>query len=339
MLGIPSIHRRTVLKGTTAAALASLMGGTATAGPGNSSADDSSTTLIGHRGFAGVHPENTVGAMEKAATGGRSNNAADRGADMVEIDVVPCGGRPHEGDDFEVVVFHDDALASRDGGTRGLVTNIDDLDADADDLVWDTPCETVQHAEVLESGEYIPTLAEVLDALPAHVGVNIEMKNPGDTDIRFAENLSGAELEDRKDVWRPFVQRVLDIASQYRNHILVSSFMEAALATTREYDSSLPIAFLFWDSIEAGLAITEEYDCEALHPPYNMVKGSPFFNDDYYLTDPGFADIDLVAEAHDAGREVNTWTVGTWYQAEQLIDAGVDGIIADYPSVFNWDAD
>lgn len=330
MFGIPNIGRRTVLKATSAAVLGSYVGGVVSAEgrDGGKSPDDESTTLIAHRGFAGVYPENTVAAMEQASRGRSGDGAAKRGAEMIEIDVVPCGGRPHEGDDFEVVVFHDDRLASRDGGERGLTDH-------ENTLVWETPCSEVRTAEVLESGETVPTLREVLSVIPSSVAVNIELKNPGDTDVRFAEKLEGGDLEDRKDVWRPFTRRVLDIASEFENRVLVSSFMEAALATTREYDADVPIAFLFWDSIDVGLEITNKYDCEALHPPYNMVAGSPFFNDSYYIDDPGFADIDLIERAHDEGRAVNTWTVGTWYQAEQLVDAGVDGIIADYPGVLD----
>jgi len=328
MFGIPDIDRRTLLKATGGTVLGSYAGGAASAEgrDDGDSRDDESTTLIAHRGFAGVYPENTVAAVENASRGGRGRGAARRGADMIEIDVVPCGGRPHEGDDFEVVVFHDDRLASRDGGERGLTDH-------ENTLVWDTPCSEVRNAEVLDSGETVPTLREVLSAIPPSVAVNVELKNPGDVDVRFAEKLEGDELEGRKDVWRPFTRRVLDVASEFENHVLVSSFMEAALATTRECDADVPITFLFWDSIDVGLEITDEYDCEALHPPYNMIEGSPFFNDSYYIDDPGFADIDLVERAHDEGREVNTWTVGTWYQAEQLVDTGVDGIIADYPGL------
>lgn len=322
MFGIPDIDRRTLLKATSGAVLGSYAGGAASAEGRDDGAlgDVDAADVIAHRGFAGVYPENTVGAVENASRGGR--------ADMIEIDVVPCGGRPREGDDFEVVVFHDDRLAQRDGGERGLTDH-------ENALVWDTPCSEVQNAEVLESGETVPTLRDVLEAIPPSVGVNIELKNPGDTDVRFAERLECDELEARKDVWRPFTRRTLDVASEFENHVLVSSFMEAALATTREYDSSIPIGFLFWDSIEVGLEITDEYDCEALHPPYNMVAGTPFFNDAYLIDDPGFADVDLVERAHDEGRDVNTWTIGTWYQAEQLVDAGVDGIIADYPGLLD----
>lgn len=296
--------------------------------------------LIGHRGFAGVAPENTVGAMERSVRTGRSDGAAGRPADMVEIDVVPCGGSPHEGEAFEVVVFHDDALAERDGGERGLVTNVDELDAEDDDLVWETPCETVLSGEALDSGETIPTMRAVFEALPPAVGVNVELENPGSRDLRFAEDLAGSDLAVQKDIWRPFVEAVFDVASDFEHHVLASSFYEAALATTRETNPDVPVAFLFWDDIGTGLDITDTYDAEALHPPVNMIEGTPFFGDVGFgfdnVPEGGFDDIDLVATAHDAGREVNVWTVRSWYEAEQLLDAGVDGLVADFPDLLRF---
>ncbi|MCO8246549.1 glycerophosphodiester phosphodiesterase family protein [Haladaptatus sp. AB643] len=35
----------------------------------------------------------------------------------------------------------------------------------------------------------------------------------------------------------------------------------------------------------------------------------------------------------DEGREVNVYTFDTWYQAEQLAEAGVDGVIVNYPNL------
>ncbi|MFC4550495.1 MULTISPECIES: glycerophosphodiester phosphodiesterase [Halorussus] len=281
-----------------------------------------SPNVIAHRGFAGVYPENTVGAAEAASRGGRADASANRAADMVEIDVMPTA-------DGDVVVFHDTHLSGRDGGERGLT--------DASGVVWETPTETVTSAEVLETGETVPLLTEVLDAIPSPVGVNIEFKNPGSADVRFAENLSGPTLETQKERWRPFTEDVLEIASRYDNEILVSSFYEAAIATVREVDSSVPVAFLFWDSIEDGLDITRTYDCEALHPPYNLVEGTPFFGDEYYFSGP-FADVDLVDVAHREGREVNVWTLATHFQARKLAAAGVDGLIADYPGLLSFGA-
>lgn len=316
------VARRRFMQGTGATVTAAaVFGSTATAddGDGSEEADDEDEStnqnqkegpnIIAHRGFAGKYPENTVAA---------GRGSARDGADMIEVDVIPCA-------DGEVVVFHDDDLSELNGGEKGLT--------DADGLVWETDCETVLNAEVQESGETVPTFREFMEAIPASVGVNIEMKNPGSEDLRFAENLCGEELAAQEEIWRPFVQDVLAIADEFQNDVLVSSFYEAALSTTRETDPSIPIAFLFWDDIEAGLDITREYDAEALHPPYNLIQGTPFFEDDYAGGEGPYADIDLVEVAHEEGREVNVWTIQTWYQATQLADAGVDGLIADYPDL------
>lgn len=279
--------------------------------------------LIAHRGFAGMYPENTVGAVRRAARGARSPRSRSRAAESIEIDVMATA-------DGDVVVFHDDRLAGRDGGERGLT--------DAEGLVWETDTETVTDAEVLESGETVPLLSTVLDAVPRHIGVNVELKNPGSGDLRFAANLSGADLEAQAAIWRPFVNDVLDVVDEYHNDVLFSSFYEAALATTREA-SDYPVAPLLWDSIEDGLAIAEEYDAEAIHPPYNMVRGTPFYADEYYTEGSEWSDTDLLAVAHDAGRDVNVYTIGTWYQAERLSAAGVDGLIADYPGLLRFGAE
>lgn len=79
-----------------------------------------------------------------------------------------------------------------------------------------------------------------------------------------------------------------------------------------------------------------EYDCEALHPPYNLIAGSPFCGDEYYTEDP-YADVDLVEIAHGEGQAVNVWTIATWNEATRLADAEVDGLIADYPNLLAFD--
>ncbi|MDS0279606.1 glycerophosphodiester phosphodiesterase [Halomicroarcula sp. S1AR25-4] len=278
---------------------------------------DSDPELIAHRGFAGVYPENTVGAVEAASRGGKAPQAASRGADSIEIDVLPTA----EGD---VVAFHDSRLAERDGGERGLT--------DTSGVVWETDTETVTNAEVLRSGETVPLLTDVLDAIPSGVGVNVELKNPGSFDLEFAVNLSAEKLAAQKSTWRSFVHRVLDVVDEYSHEFLFSSFYEAALAVTRA-NSSYPVAPLLWDSIEDGLDIARTYDAEAIHPPYNMVQGTPFYADDYYTEGSEWADIDLVSVADEEGRAVNVYTVGTWYQYDRLAAAGVDGVIADYPNL------
>ncbi|WP_324664151.1 glycerophosphodiester phosphodiesterase [Haloarcula sediminis] len=270
-------------------------------------------TVIAHRGFAGRYPENTVAAVEAAANGGP--DAGHAPADMVEIDVVPTA-------DGTPVVFHDDTLGGRaDGGLT-----------DRSGTVWETDTETVTGARVLGTGQTVPTLTEVLDAIPASVGVNVEFKNPGSDDLAFETVLSGEALAVQADIWRPFTERVLDIVFEYDNDVLVSSFYEAALSTVHEQDRSVPLAVLVASDARAGLDIARRYDCDAIHVALDTVPGTPFFDDASHAVD------DLVAVAHDESRELNAYTVRTWYQARRLVGAGVDGLIADYPGLLGSEA-
>ncbi|USZ67817.1 glycerophosphodiester phosphodiesterase [Halorussus salilacus] len=272
-------------------------------------------TLIAHRGFAGVHPENTVAAFEQAATG------LDVRPEMVEVDVMPTA-------DGEVVAFHDFEL--------GRVT---DAPADlADRFVWETPYEKLTQLEVLGTGESIPRLADVLDALPPEVGVNVEFKNPGSTGVRPRENLPRDDRPAQRDLWLDFAERVVSTLADCENDVLVSSFAEGALAAVRAVDPSIPVAAVFAESVADGMEVARRYDCEAVHAPWNMISGTPLFNAEYGSLGP-YEDVDLVETAHREGRTVNVWTVQSWYQAAQLRRAGVDGVIADYPGVLQFGDD
>lgn len=277
-------------------------------------------TLIAHRGFLGENPENTVAAVRAATRSGRADASRDGGtrtaasrADFVEIDAVPTA-------DGDVVAFHPEDLAGRrveDGG-RPLT--------DATGPVCEATTAAVTAAEVLDSGERVPLLSEMVDAVPADVGVNIELKNPGHPDPRPGESLGEAALADRRAIWYRFVDRVAETVADCDNEVLLSSFFEAGLAAVRDR-TTCPIAVLFDDSIADGLALADRYDAAAVHPRIEMIRGTPFF-------DPSqFADVDLVAAAHERDRLVNVWTVKTWYQAVRLSAVGVDGLIADYSTV------
>lgn len=358
-----TLNRRTFVKGTGAAAVGTAVtSGVASAQETNRNPSESENgrpdderneddrepdevTLVAHRGFAGVNPENTVRAVRNASHGwtpeqqrrlmgtigsnvksvgdgeivfeynqdtaelvrqvrrSELSDTVHRRADMVEVDVMPCGTG-------EIVVFHDSDLSSRDEGTRGLT--------DASGTVWETDFETVTSAEVLESGETVPLLTAVMDAIPPEVGVNLEFKDKG--------NMS----------WSDFAEKTLSIADNYDNDILVSSFAEGAVAAVAESYSDVPIAFLFWNDIEAGLDVTDEYDCDAMNVPYNMIQRTPFFSDNIgfdNIPSGGYADVDLVEEAENRDVDLNVWTVQNWYQADQLVKAGVDGLISDFPNV------
>jgi len=266
-----------------------------------------SPTVFAHRGFAGIYPENTVAAVERAVADGR--------AAAIEVDVMPTA-------DGELVVFHDDTLARVTNAPKSVATK----------PVWELSYEQIAGYSVLGTTQSVPLLSDVLAVIPADVTVNIELKNPGCRQLRFAEVLDDRTLEAATDRWLAFVGSVLDTATASGHELLVSSFYEGALAATRRLDSSVPIASVFYDSVETGLTLSRRYDVRAIHPPWNMLVSPGDSTDDVPVSGP-FDNTDLVEIAAAEGWDINAWTVTTWHQAAALSRVGVDGIITDYPGV------
>ena len=111
--------------------------------------------VVGHRGSSGTAPENTIASFRQAI---------DAGADMIELDIRMTK-------DYHFVVIHDRTVDRTTTG-HGAVS-----------------AKTLQEIRLLDAGgwfsprfrgEQIPTLREVMDLLPEHVGLNIEVKTDGD---------------------------------------------------------------------------------------------------------------------------------------------------------------
>ncbi|TKX55168.1 glycerophosphodiester phosphodiesterase [Halorubrum sp. SP3] len=219
--------------------------------------DPTDVTLIGHRGCAGRHPENTVAAVERAAPH----------VDAVEVDVRRCASG-------ELVVVHDAKL---------------DRLTDASGRVADADWEELRDLTVLDSAEPIPRLEGVFDAAPDDLLVNVELKQPG------------------------IASDALDAARRAATDVLFSSFHAEALAALRDRDPTTDRALLVADGPpERAVDAATDLGCVAVHPPIDLA------------TEPGF-----VETAHGAGLAVNAWTAADREDAERLLAAGVDGIIAD----------
>jgi glycerophosphoryl diester phosphodiesterase len=240
---------------------------------------------IAHRGFAGVAPENTAAAVRVAA----------ERADGIEVDVQPAS-------DGTPVVFHDQRLD--DGADSRGVT-------DGDGFVWNASPDELADADVLGSGEHVPTLAEVADLVPAGVEFHVELKNPGSEDARIG--LDGPNVSE----WRPFVERVHDALADCDAPVVYSSSFDGALEAAVEVAPDTPRAALCIDA-DRGLTRASEFDCRALHPSVDA------------LTE------DVVEHAHRDGRRVNAWTVANWEHAVAAQAAGADGVITDYPGVTDY---
>ena len=300
-----------------------MVSGPAEIAPSKAIKQRNNLSIIAHRGFAGVCPENTLAAMRGALSAGsapKSDDPNDKagGVDAIEIDVLPAA-------DGEPVVFHDLTLGRLTDAPANLRRQ----------PVWETSVETLREFSVLNSGESIPLLTEVMGAIPAEVGVNIELKHSGTGQPR--RELDTRERDRGRKRWLAFIERVVGILAKYDNDFVISSSYEGALAAVRYVAPEFPLAYLFWNSIKNGLEITRRYDCEAVGPALDMVTGTALFNSGYTPTGP-FAALDIVERAHEEDRAVNVWTVTTWHQAAQLCAAGVDGLVADYPGLLSYDS-
>lgn len=108
---------------------------------------DDGLWVIGHRGAAGLSPENTLASFA---------HAVRLGVDAVELDVHLCA-------DGHLVVIHDERVERTTNGNG---------------KVADVPLAALRMLDA-GAGERVPTLDEVLEAVPRHIGVNIELKGPG----------------------------------------------------------------------------------------------------------------------------------------------------------------
>ncbi|QLG49362.1 glycerophosphodiester phosphodiesterase [Natrinema halophilum] len=264
--------------------------------------------VIAHRGYARVAPENTIEAVERAI--GHDETA------MLEIDVQPAAcGTP--------VVVHDEHLdGTRDG--RPLT--------DATGLVRETALADLEKTQILGTEATIPSLGDLLAVVPETIGVNVELKNPGRSDLRVGASLPSADRDRRRTVWRPFVERVVADCESFGGDLLFSSFCEGAIAALRDV-AEYSAAVIVWDDLEGSLEIARRYDCEAIHPPRNAIAGTELAGTEYAGFSAAEPEIDVLEEAHAEGRAVNVWTVTNWNQFDGLAAAGVDGIIADYPGL------
>ncbi len=233
--------------------------------------------IIAHRGFSAGCPENTLAAFRAAEKAG---------APMVELDVTLTRDR-------QVVVIHDDAVDRTTDG-KGPVAGftLDELKR-LDAGAWFDPG---------FSGERIPTLIEVFDALGKGVGINIEIKG------------SAAAPEFPPDAVE---RQVVRLAAEHAGHrrILISSFHWACLSRVRELASRVNIAVLSSEPATAdAVAVCRGLNAFSWHPDCEKLDGAE------------------VAMMRDAGFRVIPYTVNDPGEIKRFFEMGVDGVITDDPA-------
>lgn len=219
-----------------------------------------SPELIGHRGAPHERPENTLASFLRAL---------DLGADAVELDV-------HATRDGVVVVHHDfvpraaASVASLEGRPIAALT-------------------AAELSTFHLSGERIPTLAAVLEAIGRRVTVYIEIKG--------------------RDIEAAVIAVIASVPSAER--VAVHSFDHRAVVRARTMQPHLPSGIL---------------SASYLIDPQGALRAA---NARDYWQEASMIDESLVDAVHTGKGRVIAWTVNDPEHARRLASMGVDGICTD----------
>jgi glycerophosphoryl diester phosphodiesterase len=213
--------------------------------------------IVAHRGARRRRLENTIaGFLDGVA----------RGAEWVELDL-------HRTADGALAVLHSSTL----GGWR---------------LARLTLAEAKRRARLLRGTE-LPTLAEVLEALPRSIGINIEIKAPG----------IGRDL-------LAVLQRLRAL-----ERVLVSSFHHPTIRALAGLRPRVATGLLVRRRPRDPVAALGRAGAHALVAHHTGVNAK------------------LVEQVQRAGCEVWVWTVNRERDLRRTLALGVDAVITDYPQL------
>jgi glycerophosphoryl diester phosphodiesterase len=171
------------------------------------------------------------------------------------------------------------------------------------------------HDPVLADGRFVADVAaedarllridELLDDLPAHVGVDFDLKSALEDALRPAAATTAARLAERA------------AQESGRRRVLVTSFDAGALLTVRERAPEVPLGLLTMDAFPLRHAVpaAAHLGVAVLAPQLGALRAEP-------------ALAHCVTVAHAAGLQVAAWCPRP-VDAEELVAADVDCLIVD----------
>lgn len=262
------------------------------------------TMIIAHRGACSLAPENTLAAARQALR---------LGADMWELDTQLTR-------DGELVVVHDDRLERTSNARQALPGRrpwfVRDLTLDEirrlDCGSWfnrQDPFKQIAAGAVSRSdqesyaGERAPTLREALMFTRDNDWrVNVEIKSLG--------RAPGAAS---------VVEKVVALIEELgmTDRVLISSFNQRYLERVKAANPAIATGVLVGLPVLNPPALLRRLKAQAYHPCAMVIRP------------------EAIAALRRCGFEVNVWTVNDEKTMRRLIEAGVSGIITDFPQTLS----
>jgi glycerophosphoryl diester phosphodiesterase len=269
----------------------------------------------GHRGCRGLMPENTIPAMLKAI---------DLGVTTLEMDVVITK-------DNKVVVSHEpwfetEITTKPDGSFvnegEAMKNNIYQMNYE-EVVKYDVGMKPHPRFPQQQKMKAIkPLLSDLIDSVEAYlvkrnrgkvskVNYNIETKSLPAGDNKF------------HPIPSEFAELLMAVIKEKKieDRVIIQSFDFRSLKYIHEKYPSIKTSMLIEDS--------DENDFEG-----QLTKLG--YTPEYYSPNQTLVDDKLVKQCHDKGMKIIPWTVNDKKQVKKLQKLGVDGIITDYPNLFDW---
>lgn len=211
--------------------------------------------------------------------------------------------------DGTVAFLHDSTLDRTTSCTGAVATTGDSRIAECDAGYWFMGPDH-QDFPYRGQGLTVPSfddLAAILQPIHWRVAANIEIKDLAEYGIDETDRLVTSLVSLMQEL-------------ELTDRITVSSFSSGAIDVVKAIDASVMTALLCRPAAEVPVQLATVLDGGhfALHLHHSSLAGKPA--------------PELVRWIHDAGVDVNVWTVNDPDRWRSLIAAGVDGIITDDPA-------
>lgn len=265
----------------------------------------------GHRGCRGLMPENTIPAMM---------NALSLGVTTLEMDV--CISK-----DNKVFLSHEPffnhEITTLPGG--GLVPENNERQLNMYTMDYDSiikydvglkPHPRFPHQQKMKAVK--PLLADVFKAVKEYM---ITAKRP----YPFF-NIETKTLPEGDNIYHPmpdqFVKLMMDviIENKMEDYVTIQSFDYRSLQYLHQHYPKIQTALL----IEAN-------DKNSFRKQLKDLGFTPTI----YSPESALVIPSLIKKCHDLGMQIIPWTVNNKKDIDRLKKMGVDGIITDYPNLFN----
>lgn len=265
----------------------------------------------GHRGCRGLMPENSIPAMLKAI---------DLGVTTLEMDIVFTKDK--------VALLSHEPFFNHEITTKPDGTFIEEKDERKFNLYQLSYEKTQQydvglkpHARFGSQQKIIatkPSLASLIDSVEKYLSTNHLIK------VNYNIETKTNPLTDH--IYHPapqeFVERLMEVITNkgIENRVIIQSFDFRTLQVLHKKYPAIKTAMLI-----------EDYDKRTLEAQLTSLGFIPtIYSPAHQLLDKA-----LVEACHAKKIKIIPWTVNDTKKIHQLTQLGVDGIISDYPNLYN----